>query len=72
MCRSVLNTAMWEKFEQVFLVVGSSLGMACCLTYSAAQHLGYFLGSFQAALELPGVEVALLFINTALGSVDVP
>lgn len=69
---SVLNVAMQEKFEQVFLVIRSSLGTACCLTYSAAQDLGCCPGSMQAALELPWVvEVLSLCINIALGSVDV-
>lgn len=72
MCRSVLNIAMWEKFEQVFLVVGSSLGTACCLIYSAAQHLGCCPGCIQAALELPQVEVESWCIDMALGSVDLP
>lgn len=59
---------MWEKFERVFLVVGSSLGTASCLAYSAAQHLGCCPGSIQ----VPRVEVASFFISMGLGSVDVP
>lgn len=72
MCRSVLSTTtMWKKFQQVFLVVGSSLG-TCCLIYSAAQHLGCCPEHTQAALELPQVEVESWCIDMALGSVDVP
>lgn len=50
--RSVLNTDMWEKLQQVFLVVEGSLGTACCLIYSAAQHLGCCPGHTQALNNL--------------------